>query len=94
MKAIEYFEKYKSTTDDLSMYKMLGDFSAEANDIVVNRHCQTDEAFVAVLKEQNQKWNAVVNLFEKNCGVSPIIRNGFLKYWNSKLLLKLKGVAI
>lgn len=68
------------------------EFSKEVETICKMRNCRYDDGVQAVLKEQNQKWNALSNLFEKNLGVSPLKRDGFTHFW-SKCLEDNNGTA-
>ena len=76
MKAIGYFEKYGEqickefeqgegvkTVSDMAIA-----FLAEGADIMETRHVSTDAGALAVIKEQNQKWNALCSIFEKARG--------------------------
>lgn len=87
MKAKDYFEKYDAQVwaeahapgidTNGPTAQMFIEFVAETKQIIEKRHAQTDSAALAVIDEQNQKWNAVSNMFEKKYGESPIHRNGF-----------------
>ena len=87
MKAKEYFEKYADGIykeahqpgfyKDGPIMNLMRDLLQEANQIIVKRKVKCDEAFLSVLREQNQKCNAITNLFEKKYGVSPIRRDAF-----------------
>lgn len=93
MTAKEYFKKYEqrimSTTDDADYTKaaseIMLDMIKESKEILDLRHIKTDAGLISVIKELNQKWNAICNLFEKKHGVSPLIRNGYKKYWISQM---------
>ena len=68
MKAKEYFEKYDELIikDQIagsieSAKKLLIELSDEAKNICEARHVKRD-AVVSVLKEINQKWNAICSL--------------------------------
>lgn len=55
-------------------------------DIPKNRHgknilMKRDDALRAVIRELNDKWNAIAGLFEKKQGASPIRRNAFWDEW-------------
>lgn len=99
MKAKEYFEKYNeaiykeaqenSVTQDGPMAQMFIAFASEMKQIIKQRRVATDKGALSVINEQNQKWNAVTNLFIQKYGVSPIQRNGF--YLGMKT--QLEGVA-
>ena len=88
MKAKEYFEKYDELIikDHIagsieSAKKLLIELSVESKNICEARHVKRDAAVVSVLKETNQKWNAICSLYEKKYGVSPLNRNAFIEYW-------------
>lgn len=88
MKAIDYFEQYgeqvyqealKSSCNDALSY-LLGAFVREMKEIIASRKVQSNRGTVAVIRELNEKWNALVAIFEKRKGDSPIKRNGFRLY--------------
>lgn len=92
MKAKEYFEKYKdqiSSEDKETALKgtsdLVFDLFNEIDILRKNRGVKTDRGFVAIAKEENQKWNAIAALFEKEYGNSMLIRNGFNKFMISKI---------
>ena len=86
MKAKDYYEQYGEAVlsesyhdgknDELS--KLAIAFMREMKEIIDERHIKTDRATVAVIKEQNEKWNALSAIYEKKHGVTPLKRNGFL----------------
>ena len=89
MKAREYFEKYyvaaEEEFDIARVPTILKDFSTEAKEICEKRHVSQDRSVISVLKEQNTKWNALVEIFKKKTGKSPILKDGFKRYWLMKL---------
>ena len=95
MKAKEYFAKYEEAIwyeahdpeikRNGAMAKMFIDFSAEIKSLISQRNIKSDRAISALINELNQKWNAVVGLFEKKYGVSPIKRNGFITAYRKEL---------
>lgn len=92
MKAKEYYAKYKeqiTSSDDKTSLQAVGDLvldlSMETKDLIQKRHVQSDCARVAVLREMNDKYNAICNLFEREYGVTPIKPNGFMLYWKRKM---------
>ena len=94
MKAKEYYDKYandimRNNTFEaamLSLKSMYDEFNREMVDICNVRHCATDLATAAVIREQNQKWNALERRFrESNEGLSPIKRDGFKEFWIKQL---------
>lgn len=90
MKAKEYVDKYgldivnedtclKATTD------MLNELSGEAEKLCAMRHAVTNACLSGVLKELNQKWNAISSMIEKKYGFSPLKRNGFIEIWKDRI---------
>ena len=87
MKAVDYFEKYKDVVNvkdqselvDIG-WKLTREMIDEAESIAKTRHIIKDSSTVAIILEQNDKYNAVCSLFEKNFGFSPFVRNGFIKF--------------
>lgn len=89
MKAIEYFEQYGEAVFAEAMEKGHGDkalsdlmlaFVREMKDLIKSRNVQSNRGTVGVIREMNEKWNALVAIFEKHKGDSPIRRNGFRLY--------------
>lgn len=97
MKAKDYFKKYDhdiwtewhdpEVHRDGPMAKLYIEMSSELKDIMDVRHVNSDRGMIGVLREQNQKWNAIRNLFERKYGESPIQRNGFYMSWKDELKL-------
>lgn len=89
MKAKDYYEKYvhgifqgqmaADAIDD--MYTMFKEFCTEAIDLCRTRHAIKDAAVAAVIREQNQKWNALERIFEEKHGFSPIKHDAFSEFW-------------
>jgi hypothetical protein len=88
MKAIDYFNEYG---DAVLRESIAGDekdaisslfraFVREMKEIIYTKGVQTNRAVAAVVKEQNQKWNALCRLYEKKYGedLTPIKYNGFM----------------
>lgn len=92
MKAQEYYAKYRDTLSspdqDVSL-KATSDFLMELNrevkPLVDARKCRNTASFIGVLKEVNQKYNAVMNRFEKERGAAPLVRDGFLEFWKREV---------
>ena len=93
MKAKEYFDKYKDlimreVTSESTEFRypaeLLKEMSMEAQKLVDARHAVRNSAVVAVLKEFNVRWNAVVSMFIKKYGVSPMKKDGFKTWWCSQ----------
>ena len=92
MKAKDYFDKYESSFVEnncehsaKATRDLLIDMSEEVEKLYKARSGKTDSALAGVIKEINQKWNAVGSLFEKKYGVSPLKRNGFIEFWKHKI---------
>lgn len=87
-KAKDYYELFKfdlMSEDDEKANHALSEFIKALNDDVQElqklRHVQFDRGIIPIMKEMNQKWNAVVRLFEKEYGHSPIKPDGFKIFW-------------
>ena len=92
MKAKEYYAKYKdriASSDDAESLKGISDmvyeFCMDAKEISEKRKIRTDSGAVSMLRELNDKYNAVCRMFEKDFGVSPIKENGFMNYWRREI---------
>lgn len=94
-KAKEYYELYKlDLMDDDKAVKaisdLIGDLNKEVKELQELRHVQFDRGMLPILKEINQKWNAIVRLFQKEYGAAPIKADGFKIFWLEKMP-ELKG---
>lgn len=93
MKAIDYYNQFgdavmreaiscavdnAGTASELS--KLVIAFIDETKSIIAQRGVKSPSAMFAVIKEQNDKWNALCNLYVKFYGTSPLNRDGFRKY--------------
>lgn len=90
MKAKEYYDKYISEGILLNKAKtidLLDEFVKDTVDLLKKRKCSRDEAVVAVVREQNKKWNALVRIFRKNTadGYSPVVEDGLARYFIRKV---------
>lgn len=92
MKAKDYYKKYRDeivSKDEKksveAIAELVMDLSNEAKETIKLRRVKTDGGAVAVIREMNQKYNAVVTLFEKEFGASPLLRNGFREYWKKQV---------
>ena len=101
MKAKEYFKSYEDRILEDTILNnsveaakdLMKDMWMELDDIVKKRSVQKMAALVGAIKEQNQKWNAICNLFEEAHGVSPLKRNAFGKFVELEIP-QLKGKII
>ena len=93
MKAKDYYDKYgKAVYDEtarnekpLYLQVMIIEFLHEMKNTIAQRKVSTDRGAVSVIKEMNEKWNALCTIFEKKHGASPIKRNGFLIYLEEEI---------
>ena len=88
MKAKEYFnreiENIKKALADKDENRMgeIGkklyiDFINESQEICKKRHVIFDRGFHPIIREQNQKWNALAKMIEAEIGVSVFRRDAF-----------------
>lgn len=92
MKAAEYYGKYKDAIISRDEHKsmeavcaMVHEMCMETKELTKTRGVKRDSGAVAIIKEINQKYNTVYNMFMKEFGASPIIRDGFLEYWKREI---------
>lgn len=92
MKAKEYYVKYHDqllSEDDQNSLEAISsliyDLSVELKSLCEIRNAKTDNAARSIVRELNDKYNAIVALFEAKDGGSPIRPNGFLTFWEHKL---------
>lgn len=94
MKAKEYYEKFKGLAEATDTeageicWSILMAFNEDMLEVCKVRNVQRTEAVVGVIKEQNQKWNAMIHIFEKKHGECMLAPNGFFHFWANKLELK------
>jgi hypothetical protein len=94
VKAVDYFEEYGEAVLSESFHdkkhdelnKLFMAFVREMNETIKVRGVKTDKATVAVIKEQNQKWNSLCAIYEKKYeGMCPLKRNGFLNAMKNEI---------
>jgi hypothetical protein len=92
MKAQDYFEKYKESVYNEALEgkadaakEMYFAFIREVNDLIKIRHVKTDKAAISIIKELNQKWNKLANLFEAEYGQCVLKRNAIWNYFADKI---------
>jgi len=92
LKAKDYYEKYSDGLENNKTYvesvrKMINEMLDEAVTLCKVRHAGSDSALYGVLKEMNQKYNAVCRMFNP-----PVIKeNGFKLIVDSELIPEAKG---
>lgn len=94
LKAKDYFEKYEQSiidpqsTDEAragAASNLLLEMCTESQTVLKKRNAQTGTALMAIIKEFNQKWNAICRMFESKYGESPLIRDGFKNFWFDRM---------
>lgn len=89
MKAKDYFAKYEEKIlhgDTQQIYELFMEMAKEAKQIMSDRHCTSNAAAVGVVREMNDRWNAIVGMFEKKYdGLSPIKRDGYKNFWLNEI---------
>ena len=90
MKATDYYNKYQERLDPLTatevelnaaVKELFFEFGKEVEVISNTRHSKDDKVTISILREQNQKWNALCRLLEKRWGCSVILPDGFKNFW-------------
>lgn len=85
MRAKDYFEKHeekllKGDVKDIS--DLFIEMIEESQEILKQRKCKSNSAVAGIVREMNDKWNAVVAMFEKkHQGLSPLKRDGLKNYF-------------
>lgn len=89
MKAKEYAEKYeeKITGPEYkkATYDLFIEMSKEVETICIARHVKSNCAFAAVVKEMNDKWNAIGRLFWQKYRTDILMKDGFIKFWDHEI---------
>lgn len=93
MKAQEYFLKYKDKFLDSKDQKeldavvvsLINDFNRDMKETMTKRRVSTDDGVVSGVIEFNNKWNALVRMFEKHFHYSPIKYDGYLAFWKATM---------
>lgn len=92
MKAKEYYIPIKDAIDsgkveDIKtvVSDMILNMNDEVEELCKKRHVQFDNGVYSIIKEMNDKWNAVARLVEKDYRQSPILRDGYKKFWINQI---------
>lgn len=89
MKALEYYNKYgpeffnlkaKDEIDDIVL-SLIREFNQEIVSLCEIRKVETNMGMAGIILELNQKWNALITLFVKGYGLSPIVTDGYKRFW-------------
>lgn len=65
--------------------RMFIEFVGEVEKIIKERGVKTDRAAVSVLKEVNQKWNALCELYKSEYKQDVLKRNAIWNYFYEKM---------
>ena len=92
MKAKEYYEKYAAEllSEDHDTVKQAGEkltreFMDEVSAISEKRKVSRPESLVDIIKELNQKWNALGSLFIKRDRRPVLAENGFMEIMQDQI---------
>ena len=91
MRAKEYYAKINEqnpkTAEEMAnaIGNVVDGLNNEAKELIKKRRVTSDNGCIAIIRELNNKWNAIVTLFEKDYGMSPIKRHRFLELWAEKI---------
>lgn len=90
MKAKEYFTKYEQNimspdqaTSNRAVSDMAADLVAEVQQLIKVRDPKKPSGLAGILREVNQKFNAIGRLFKEKYGEPVLAKDGFLTYWDS-----------
>ena len=91
MKAVDYFNQYGEMIFDeavkgqhATMVAMFFEVEAEIETICKSRNATKDSAKVSAVKEVNQKWNKIRDLFIKKYTASPLQKDAIQKVFIKK----------
>lgn len=88
MKAKEYVEKYCeeiAAGDDSAMRELFLDLSQEVVSLCKSRNVRFAKGQISVIKEVNEKWNAIARKMKKEKGVDILREDGFILFWRQKV---------
>lgn len=93
MKVQDYYMKYKEYFEDAKdeseinniITEIVKEMNQELFEITNKRQIKTDRAVLAVVKEMNQKWNALIRIFEKEKIQCFMKVDGFKSMWMNRL---------
>lgn len=61
------------------------EFINESKALIDKRKCKSNSAVAGIIKELNDKWNAMIPLFEKKYEFSPLKRNAVNRFWVKRI---------
>ena len=88
MKAKEYVEKYCdkiASGDNSVMRELFLDLSQEVISLCKSRNVRFAKGQISVIKEVNEKWNAIARKMKKEKGEDVLREDGFILLWRQKL---------
>lgn len=82
MKARDYYRKYHDGLTDsgfapAALHAVVSEMIEEMKETANTRHIYSGQALHSLIRETNDKWNAMVSIFEKKDGYTPVKRDGF-----------------
>jgi len=94
MKAEEYLEKFEKDFQEVgdmqATTNLVNMFIGEIKDMIVVRHATTEGAVVSILRELNQKWNALCRLD----GKGRFKPDGFIKYVKHRAMKVMPSILL
>ena len=86
MKAIDYYNimmEYPQTAEGIAEAagEVVDLMHAEIKELIAKRKAVRDSAVAAIIREQNDKWNAVIGIYEKKSVTCPLARNAIWRNW-------------
>lgn len=84
MKAKDYYKLIKQAKPSElpeAVGEIVDGMNREVKELINKRHVKTDERVRAIILELNNKWNAIVSMFEKDYGYPLLERNKFKNLW-------------
>jgi len=87
MKAKELYDKYKDAHWEKPgvIHGYLTELNDDSKNLVEKRGIKDDRGLPAILREINDKHNALMRIFKKQQGEQPLIDDMFLAYWIDKI---------
>ncbi|MFA5211681.1 MAG: hypothetical protein WC414_04290 [Patescibacteria group bacterium] len=79
MKAKEYAQKYIDNPTDETLYEIAKEMFFEIDIIRKARNAQSNEAMIAIINEQSDKWRKFANIV-KNVSINIVKEDGFKNF--------------
>lgn len=88
MKAKDYVEKYCdkiAAGDNSAMRELFLDLSQDVISLCKSRNVRFAKGQISVIKEVNEKWNAIARKMKKEKGKDVLREDGFILLWRQRL---------